>query len=220
MVIVRAGTVAAQDPDARACSMRHGCGIRALESQTGAAQLMCNACVCALQAHLARRSADRQAIMTLLLHGGPCRGDALACSAQRQSSCLAVIDPRSQQLVKLEEGGRVGAHGATLGTHMFSERNSIVVRLCAKDKPSCTACLLIFGCCCCENGVLHPLTFSCAADQSACRISCTRFIVLFRTLEGISLCSLLLPMHPSTLPFCRCALACACPTSISARRMC
>lgn len=78
-----------------------------------------------VQAHLARRAADRQAIMTLLLHGGVAGGGAAAPVAPHDR-CLAVLDPRSLQLLKLEPGGR-GAP-ASLSTHMLGERDSIAVR--------------------------------------------------------------------------------------------
>ena len=55
---------------------------------------------------------------------------------RRQGCCLAVIDPQSQQLMKLEQDGRVGNLGASLGTHMFSERNSIAVRHSVDLRPA------------------------------------------------------------------------------------
>ncbi|PSC74700.1 Translation initiation factor eIF-2B subunit epsilon [Micractinium conductrix] len=77
----------------------------------------------AMAAHLARRAADRQAIMTLLLHGGTLPpGEPGDC-------CLTVLDPLNQQLLRLEQGARTGSGGATLGTHIMGERNSVVVRL-------------------------------------------------------------------------------------------
>lgn len=79
----------------------------------------------AMQAHLARRAADRQALMTLVLHRGA-PGSAAAAAAAQQGACLAVLEPRSQQLLKLEHGGRSGH--ASLGTHMLGERNCIAVR--------------------------------------------------------------------------------------------
>ena len=76
----------------------------------------------AMAAHLARRAADRQAIMTLLLHGGTLPpGEPGDC-------CLTVLDPLNQQLLRLEQGARTGSGGATLGTHIMGERNSVVVR--------------------------------------------------------------------------------------------
>lgn len=91
----------------------------------------------AVHAHMARRAADRQAIMTLVLHSGAARGAAAAAAAARER-LLAVVDPASHQLLKLEQGGRAGA--ASLSTHMLGERNSVAVR---------------FGCrCCCRRAVL------------------------------------------------------------------
>lgn len=80
-----------------------------------------------VQAHLARRAADRQAIMTLVMHGGRTGGGAAAPLAAHDR-CLAVLDPRSLQLLKLEPGSR-GAP-ASLSTQLLGERNSIAVRLC------------------------------------------------------------------------------------------
>lgn len=84
----------------------------------------------ALHAHLTRRSADRQAIMTLLLQSVPPSSAVEGAPSQQkqQGRCLAVVDPCSQQLLKLEQGVRAGEHGASVNTHMFGERNSIAVR--------------------------------------------------------------------------------------------
>lgn len=79
----------------------------------------------AMQAHLARRSADRQALMTLVAQGGAAGGTAAAAAAA-QERCLAVVDPRTQQLLKLEQGMRAGH--ASLGAHMLGERDCIAVR--------------------------------------------------------------------------------------------
>lgn len=86
--------------------------------------------------------------MTLVMHGGLRRGAAVG-GAQRQGCCLAVIDPQSQQLMKLEQGGRVGAHGVSLGTHMFSERNNIAVRCCIYLGPGAFSYVHA-----CTNGML------------------------------------------------------------------
>ena len=80
----------------------------------------------AVQAHLARRAADRQALTTLVMQSAV-DGTAAAAAAARQQHnvCLALLDPRTQQLLKLEQADR-SSH-ASLGTHMLGERNCVAV---------------------------------------------------------------------------------------------
>lgn len=133
--------------------------------------------------------------MTLVMHGGvSSRSVVAAGDAQRQGCCLAVIDPCSQQLLKLEHGGRVGAHGVSLGTHLFSERNSIAVRSFVDEGPG-------------------DLLYKCMRQQHevfCCLESCGCVHDFHRGPQGIL----------STSSFFRCELACVSPTCTSARRMC
>ncbi|EFN51785.1 hypothetical protein CHLNCDRAFT_139737 [Chlorella variabilis] len=78
----------------------------------------------AVQAHVVRRGIDRQAVMTLLLHQGCLASDT---SAPYLDDCLVVADPCSHQLLKLEHGNRA-VHTANMGTHVFGERDVVVVR--------------------------------------------------------------------------------------------
>lgn len=79
----------------------------------------------ALQAHMARRAANRQAIMTIVLHSRATRS-AAAAAAPSDDGCLAVVDPSNQQLLRMEQRMHVGH--AALGTHLLGERNCIAVR--------------------------------------------------------------------------------------------
>ena len=47
-------------------------------------------------------------------------------STQRQDRCLAVVDPSTHQLLKLEAGPRAG-HAAGLATHVFGECDVVTV---------------------------------------------------------------------------------------------
>ena len=81
----------------------------------------------AVQAHQARHATDRQALMTLLLHCDSGSGAAgSSSSTQRQDRCLAVVDPSTHQLLKLEAGPRAG-HAAGLATHVFGECDAVTV---------------------------------------------------------------------------------------------
>ena len=86
----------------------------------------------AVQAHLARRGVQKQAIMTLLLHSRAA-GSAGAAAALPSDGCLAVVDPRSQQLLRLEQCEQ-GGH-ANIGTHLLGERNCIAVRHAGRLRP-------------------------------------------------------------------------------------
>ena len=119
----------------------------------------------ALQAHAARRAGDRQAIMTMLLHGGG-RSGSTAASARDGSGgggrgeegfLLAALDSRTSQLLKLEHADVAGLAAASLGTHMFGERNSITVRACSRRAASAIACA-----CQLAASMPHPIIPSCA----------------------------------------------------------
>jgi len=81
----------------------------------------------AIHAHMARRAANRQAIMTVVLHSRAAHS-AAAAAGPAKDYCLAVVDPSNQQLLRMEQRMHVG-HLA-LGTHLLGERNCIAVRLC------------------------------------------------------------------------------------------
>lgn len=82
----------------------------------------------AMHAHMARRAANRQAIMTVVLHSHAARS-AAAAAAPSNDRCLAVVDPSNQQLLRMEQRMHVG-HGV-LGTHFLGERNCIAVSIFA-----------------------------------------------------------------------------------------
>ena len=94
----------------------------------------------ALQAHAARRVGDRQAIMTLLLHGAASSGSTAASASDGSDGegfLLAALDSRTSQLLKLEHADVAGLAAASLGTHMFGERNSITVQACSRARRHC-----------------------------------------------------------------------------------
>ncbi|KAL4854088.1 putative translation initiation factor eIF-2B subunit epsilon [Chlorella vulgaris] len=91
----------------------------------------------AMQAHAARRNADRQALMTLLLHR---QSSSATMPGTISGTCMVAADPCSKQLLRLEQCWTRGT--TSLGTHIFGERNAVAVRsgyqlsgvyICAQD---------------------------------------------------------------------------------------
>jgi hypothetical protein len=111
----------------------------------------------ALQAHMARRAANRQAIMTVVLHSRAARSAAAAAAAS-DDGCLAVVDPSNQQLLRMEQGKHSGH--AVLGTHLLGERNCVAVRSaclrpgeCLQAYRSHAADSTFLSCCMSHNSV-------------------------------------------------------------------
>jgi translation initiation factor eIF-2B subunit epsilon len=92
----------------------------------------------AMQAHAARRNADRQALMTLLLH---CQSSSATMLATISGTCMVAADPCSKQLLRLEQCWTRGT--TSLGTHIFGERNAVAVRAgCTVCWAPCMYCLI------------------------------------------------------------------------------
>lgn len=97
----------------------------------------------ALQAHMARRAANRQAIMTIVLHSRTTRS-AAAAAAPSDDGCLAVVDPSNQQLLRMEQRMHVGH--AALGTHLLGERNCIAVRFAWQSRVASPFSNMMLSC--------------------------------------------------------------------------
>lgn len=118
----------------------------------------------AVQAHVVRRGIDRQAVMTLLLHQGCLASDT---SAPYLDDCLVVADPCSHQLLKLEHGNRA-VHTANMGTHVFGERDVVVVRLAASALGLPGTSAHVGQCWSLRHLHLCPLTKISICDPSPC----------------------------------------------------